>query len=133
MDEVNWGGYQDSSPVLKDLPVAPAPPYPRNRSSPQPYHSSAAQNSIYPLVDYEDSPPLTLQVPEPTMDPKDMDYNDIDLLGDETNGQVMEERGEGLGVVPGGTGLGVGEYALGSYKPEIPMSDFEDDGKGTSE
>ena len=67
------------------------------------------------------------------MDPKDMEYDDIDLLGDENNGQIVEERREGLGVVPGGTGLGVGEYVLGSYKPEISMSDFEDDGKETAE
>ncbi|MCJ1421816.1 hypothetical protein MMC32_008183 [Xylographa parallela] len=133
MDEINWGGYQDSSPVLKDLTMAPPPPYPRNRSSPQLHRSSAVHNSAQPLVDYDESMPLSLQMPEPTMDPKDMEYDDIDLLGDEINGPVMEEREPGLGVVPGGTGVGVGEYALGSYKPEIPMSDFEDDGKGTSE
>ncbi|MCJ1378770.1 hypothetical protein MMC17_001869 [Xylographa soralifera] len=133
MDEINWGGYQDSSPVLKNLPMAPPPPYPRNKSSPQLHRSSAVHNSIQPLVDYDESMPLSPQMPESTMDPKDMEYDDIDLLGDEDNDRVMEERREGLGVVPGGTGLGVGEYALGSYKPEIPMSDFEDDGNGTSE
>ncbi|MCJ1393825.1 hypothetical protein MMC18_006701 [Xylographa bjoerkii] len=133
MNEINWGGYQDSSPVLNNLPMAPPPPYPRNKSSPQLHRSSAAHNIIQPLADYDESIPLSLQMPEPTMDPKDMEYNDIDLLGDEDNGEVMEERQEGLGVVPGGTGLGVGEYALGSYKPEISMSDFEDDGKATSE
>ncbi|MCJ1402391.1 hypothetical protein MMC11_005611 [Xylographa trunciseda] len=133
MDEINWGGYQDSPPVLKDLPMAAPPPYPRIKSSPQLHRSSVTHNNIQPLVDYDDAIPLSLQMPEPTMDPKDMEYNDIDLLGDENDGRVMEERREGLGVVPGGTGLGVGEYALGSYKPEIPMSDFEDEEKGPSE
>ena len=113
--------------------MAPPPPYPRNKSSPQLHRPSAAHQSVQPLVDYDESMPLSLQTPEPTMDPRDMEYDDIDLLGDEDHGQVVKERREGLGVVPGGTGLGVGEYALGSYKPEIAMSDFEDEGKETSE
>ncbi|MCJ1285160.1 hypothetical protein MMC26_004498 [Xylographa opegraphella] len=133
MDEVNWGGYQEPTPVLKDLPMAPPPPYPRNRSSPELHCSTAAQNNIRPLVDYDEPMPLGSQIPEATMDPQDMEYDDIDLLGAGDNDEAMEERREGLGVVPGGTGLGVGAYALGSYKPEIALSDFEEDGKGTSE
>ena len=32
-----------------------------------------------------------------------------------------------MGIVPGGTGVGAGEYALGDYQPEIEMDDVEDE------
>ena len=63
-------------------------------------------------------------------------YENVDLLGDSPDiGQEMQER-KGLkssfGIVPGGTGAGVGEGALGAYVPEISMDDVDDvDGVAT--
>ena len=71
--------------------------------------------------------PTALEPPIGTIDPKSIAYNDVDLLGDFHGGQEMAERGGGMGMVPGGTGAGVGEYALGSYQAEINMEDLEED------
>lgn len=52
-------------------------------------------------------------------------YHDVDLLGDD--GVEMQERSGGFGVVPGGSGPGVGESATGSgYPVEIRMPDVEE-------
>ncbi|MCJ1476871.1 hypothetical protein MMC13_005540 [Lambiella insularis] len=125
-EEPNWGGYQDPYSVPDGPPMGPPPPYTRTKPPPPPPRAPATREIPRRLTSHDDTLPLTL---DPTMDPKHMAFDDIDLLGDGDSGQEMKERNGGLGVVPGGTGAGVGEYALGSYEPEIVMEDYDDDGK----
>ena len=119
----NWGGYQSPEPEPKQTSMPPPPAYRRTKAPPPP----AQPNSFLVGQSYDDTIPLSLQEEHQTVDPKALAYNDIDLLGDIDDGQEMQERSGGMGVVPGGTGAGVGEYALGSYQPEIVMEDLEDE------
>lgn len=109
--------------------MSPPPAYTRTKPVPTLPRASTARESPRRLLSYDDAIPLALQEPHPSLDSKHLAYDDIDLLGGNDSGREMKERNGGLGVVPGGTGAGVGEYALGSYEPEIVMDDFEDDGK----
>ncbi|MCJ1247869.1 hypothetical protein MMC30_005084 [Trapelia coarctata] len=132
----NWGGWQDPMPDEKQLTmgfqpknkhiVRQAPPsYTRSKPPPTPARPTRSSESTSKPLSYDEMIPTALEAPIGTVDPKSIAYTNIDLLGDHNEGQEMEERGGSLGVVPGGTGAGVGEYALGSYQPEINMKDLE--------
>jgi hypothetical protein len=141
-DEPNWGGWnvagvnnefppppKTAQPPPYDSVVKPNPLYPTRRAPPQP-----------PSKSYDESIPISLQNSmATTIDPKDIAYEDVDLLGDISEEPVpeMQQRGAGvlgsLGVVPGGTGVGVGQYALGSYEPDIKMSDLGEETEDEAE
>ena len=125
------GGYQSPEPTPKQISMPPPPAYRRNKAPPPPPRSAVQPNSSHVGQSYDDTVPLSLQVEHDTVDPKALAYNDVDLLGDLDDGQEMQERTGGMGVVPGGTGVGAGEYALGSYQPEIVMEDLENEANKT--
>ena len=106
---------QNLPPAYNHQPTRPPPPIP-------PRTPVSSWNQHQPA--WPDSEPLSIHI-EDAEQPSG--YQDIDLLGDDdVDQQEMQERTGKLGVVPGGTGPGVGEYALGSYVPEVRMQDVED-------
>ena len=127
----NWGGFRDETPPLGPVqyPMQPPPPtYTRSKPPPAPPRSSAFRNKSGAASNYDDMVPISLSVEDTTVDPSNISYNSVDLLGDDHDlDQEMEQRGSGMGIVPGGTGVGAGEYALGDYQPEIEMDDVEDE------
>jgi len=134
-DAPNWGGWQDPMPD-ETLGIQPQnkhflgqtpPPYTRSKPPPTPARPTRLSEDTSKPLSYDDMIPTALEAPIGTVDPKSITYNDVDLLGDANDGQEMAERGGGMGMVPGGTGAGVGEYALGSYQAEINMEDLEEE------
>ena len=124
--DVNWGGdhdgYEESPIAMTGLPLE-ASPYTAITQRPQ---ASASLLDSHRSLSYDESIPIGLRASEHTVDPKSLAYDDVDLLGDIDSGQEMQERSGGVGVLPGSTGPGVGEYTLGSYVPEIEMEDLND-------
>lgn len=79
------------------------------------------------MFSYDESIPISLEFAPFKED--DSPLGDANMASD-SSGQEMQERKGGLasgfGVVPGGTGAGVGEAAMGGYVPEISMEDVQD-------
>jgi len=134
----NWGGWQDPvpdekpplvgfQPKPKHFTTQPSPYYTRSKPPPTPARPTRSNENTSKPLSYDNMIPTALEAPMGTVDPKSLAYDDVDLLGDLDEGQEMEERGGSMGMVPGGTGAGVGEYALGSYQPEINMEDLEEE------
>jgi hypothetical protein len=137
-DAHNWGGWQDPVPdeklpsvgfqsKQKHFATQPPPQYTRSKPPPTPARPTRSNQNASKPIGYDDMIPTALEAPMGTVDPKTLAYDDVDLLGDLDEGQEMEERRGSMGMVPGGTGAGVGEYALGSYQPEINMEDLEEE------
>ncbi|KAL9033005.1 MAG: hypothetical protein Q9214_007717, partial [Letrouitia sp. 1 TL-2023] len=71
---------------------------------------------------YDNYIPTSLREPEPAVSPSSMLLDDEESFG-EKNGQEMQDKGAGKGLVQRGSGTGA--YKLGSYVPEINMDDEE--------
>ena len=68
---------------------------------------------------YDDIIPTSLQATGPIIDP-----NSMALDNDYEEGQEMQDRGRGMGLLQRGEG---DQYILGDYVPEISMEDRDDD------
>jgi hypothetical protein len=123
-DEINWGGYKDNAVAAKQAMAPPQYRTPRKPVPPPLPHSTVYRNVINSSSSCDDMIPLTLQVSHEMDSPT---YEEVDLLGDIDQGQEMKQRSGMMGMVPGGTGAGVGEYALGTYSQEIRMDDMDDE------
>ena len=139
IEEINWGGYQSTSPtkVTKPLTSATAsntegplpPPYSPSKPLPSLPRSTLSQtspnkNRSRNVPSYDDTIPTSLVATGPTIDPASMALDDVDLHEGGRGGQEMQERNAGTGLLPGKRG-----YALGDYVPEIIMEDRDDEGK----
>ena len=115
-NEPNWGGINppNSPPAYSHQPPTSPPPVPPRQTA-----ASLASNQQLTWNAHE-----TLDIHIEDADQAD-GYQDVDLLGDFESQEMQERKGK-LGAVPGGTGPGVGEYALGSYAPELCMQDVEE-------
>ena len=125
-NEPNWGGSpvrtgglvdlhtSDSTTSIRQLGSSPPTVPPRMTAGPNPIHQQPVWTDPEPFeIHIEDEEPPN-------------DFQDIDLLTDDDIGPEMQERKGRFGVVPGGTGLGVGEHAHGSYVSELCMQDVEE-------
>ena len=138
-NNLNWGGYQNSPPKklngpsvnsnTSEYPAQPPPPYTPSVPPPALPRSSLSRSPATrepKYSSYDSSIPPSLRVTEATVDTSFIALDDVDL-SDDTNGQEMAERSNGIGVVPRmGSGGSVG-YQLGSYVPEITMEDVHDE------
>ena len=126
----NWGGFQDETPPATSLEYAmPPPPFIHASSNPPPYppRISTIHHNVNATIPYDDTIPMSLVSEDATVNPSNLSFSNVDLLDEDHSMQGTVQTRDGIGVVPGGTGVGMGEYALGDYQPEIEMDDIEDE------
>ena len=126
----NWGGFRDETPPAASSEyVMPPPPFIHARSNPPPFppRVSTIHNDVNARMNYDDTIPMSLVSEDATVNPSNLSFSNVDLLGEDESVQRMAQTRNVIGVVPGGTGVGMGEYALGDYQPEIEMDVVEDE------
>ena len=143
MDVVNWGGYQSNSPKTvngfsasesaEDTNDALPPPYTPSKPPAPPPRSAFSRSSAYKsrnFPSYDDMIPTSLRATGPTIDSSSTSLDDVEMI-DAPAEQEMRERVNALGMKSsvGNVGnMGVKEYELGSYVPDINIDDMDDEG-----